>query len=403
MKPSLKKSAITAVFVLVLAQALPSFADSPQFQYNIISISKTAPGEYPVVTFEVTNPSNGNLRYDLKTDPAFTQTANGTSRLFIQIGWNTKDYTNAGSTIPTTLTGGKTGPSLPIGINALSSSVSIDSYLICTATSTKPIPPDASGSGVAAIEGHPAGLDALGKWTVRVPVKSVVKFFIIAGNALNARRTVVETSRCNVCHQPLSAHGNNRVDNVQVCVICHNSNVTDVGYRWAGDGPEMPTDFKRMVHGIHSTAAGFRHTPLVMIGFNHLVADFTSIPFPGGRDRLRTCTTCHVDNSYYPVGPGTPQPNVRGTTINTRSIITATSSSTFNLIDNDPANDVKITPTASACSGCHDGADARQHMIGTGGASFSTDQASIAKGQVRERCIQCHGPGREKDVEVVHR
>jgi hypothetical protein len=84
-------------------------------------------------------------------------------------------------------------------------------------------------------------------------------------------------------------------------------------------------------------------------------------------------------------------------------VITATSNTTYNTVDNDPVNDVKITPTASACSGCHDGSDARQHMISVGGASFSTDQASIASGRVRERCIQCHGPGREKDVYEVHK
>jgi OmcA/MtrC family decaheme c-type cytochrome len=68
----------------------------------------------------------------------------------------------------------------------------------------------------------------------------------------------------------------------------------------------------------------------------------------------------------------------------------------------DPNDDVKITPIAATCSGCHDKAEVRSHMIRTGGASFATTQARITSGAVRERCASCHGPGKDEDVRKAH-
>ena len=42
------------------------------FEYNIISIAGTNPGETPSVTFSVTDPTNADAPYDILTDPAFT-------------------------------------------------------------------------------------------------------------------------------------------------------------------------------------------------------------------------------------------------------------------------------------------------------------------------------------------
>ena len=72
------------------------------------------------------------------------------------------------------------------------------------------------------------------------------------------------------------------------------------------------------------------------------------------------------------------------------------------VIDGDPANDLNITPTAAVCSACHDSAKVRTHMVTTGGASFSVRQSDIDAGRVAERCVRCHGPGRDKDVRKVH-
>ena len=89
-----------------------------------------------------------------------------------------------------------------------------------------------------------------------------------------------------------------------------------------------------------------------------------------------------------------------GTTTATGSLYKV-SPGAWRSIDVNPANDVKTSPTAAACSSCHDKAEVRSHMTRRGGASFSTTQSAIGV-TVRERCASCHGPGKDKDVKKVH-
>ena len=116
---------------------------------------------------------------------------------------------------------------------------------------------------------------------------------------------------------------------------------------------------------------------------------------------MKNCLACHVDKH-----DGTFElplkSNVLGASFDTASFDMAIKPDGTATIDTDPANDVKITPTAAVCSSCHDKREVITHMIRTGGASFNTTQAAIAKGAVRERCASCHGRGRNKDVRRVH-
>ena len=350
------------------------------FNYNILSVRNTAPGQSPEITFSVTN--GAGQPYDLKNHPAFTQTASGASRLFLQIGWDTRDYTNTGSGSELA----RVGPAaaLPIAINGLASSIPVGNgaYRV---VSPRPLPSFVAGTGVVAMEGHPAGPDATGAYTVRIPVKSVYRYFPVTGTAIVPRRQVVDVAKCKTCHGTLTLHGNNRTDEPQVCVVCHNPNATDIAYRQPADGPEVPIDFKRMVHAIH--AAKMRKSPLIIIGFNHSVNNFSTVRFPG---ELNRCLTCHLDRTFE-----LPMKSTLGTTTKTNSVINLAG----NIVNNDPKDDLKITPTAAVCSACHD--DERRHME-QNGASFATLQQSIDSGAVRERCVNCHGPGKEKDVRKVH-
>jgi OmcA/MtrC family decaheme c-type cytochrome len=353
------------------------------FQYNILKIENTAPGQFPKVTFSVTNPLNGNVPYNIKTDPPFTATADGSSRLFVQIAWSTSDYTNKGSGSQTAV---PPAAAQPIAINALSASVQ-NPDLTFTVTSTKAIPADATGSGNVAMEGHPAQ-DIDGNGTLeRLPVKSVYKHFVITGTTVVNRRKVVDIAKCKQCHQPhLSLHGNNRTDEIQVCVGCHNPNATDIAYRTSG--PETAIDFKHMVHAIHGTAR--RQTPFIVIGRGGSVNDFSFVRFPA---EPSNCLACHIDGTFsLPLGK-----NVLATTVSTGS-----NYGPPKVVDGDPANDLNITPTAAVCSACHDSAKNREHMTKTGGASFATTQAAIDAGKVVERCANCHGTGKDKDVNRVH-
>ncbi len=76
-------------------------AASGKFKFNIISATNTTPGSKPIVTFSVTDPTNGDQPYDITADPHFTEIASGISRLAVSIGWNTnakRDFGNVGTT-----------------------------------------------------------------------------------------------------------------------------------------------------------------------------------------------------------------------------------------------------------------------------------------------------------------
>jgi OmcA/MtrC family decaheme c-type cytochrome len=406
--------ATAGLVTLVLAAAVGlSAAPGPgaAFQYRIVSIEHTAPGQYPLVTFSVVNPQTG-IPYDLKADPAWTQTASGASRLFLQIAWNTTDVTNTNSG-SNGMPGGR-GAAMPIPVNALGAAVVANGDGTYRAASLLPVPATATGTGIVGMEGHPAGRNPVtGLWTVRVPVKSAYRNFAITATSLVARRQVVDVQKCMQCHRSdgtgvapqLTLHGNNRTEEPQVCVLCHNPNNTDIPYRQAADPkpiigpyryPEQGLDFKRLVHGIHAGSRRFTENPLVVIGFNHTIFDSSTLKeYPG---ELKNCVACHVDNGTTGTFELPLRPGVLGSTMSSRSI---QPDGTI-VIDTDPANDVKITPTAAVCSSCHDKREVIDHMVQTGGASFNTTQAAIDSGAVRERCVNCHGAGRDKSVRKVH-
>jgi len=412
---------LAAVLIMAAAWTVQSRATAlATFQYNIIEITSRAtgrttvgPGELAVVRFSVTNPQTG-APYNLMSGPEWT-TAGGVSRLFLQIGWNTREFTNTDS--GSNAKGGR-GAAMPIPVNALPLGPNLanvtDNYDgTYSVISPLPVPLTASGTGEVVMEGHPAGPDATGAWTVRVPVKSAYKYFPITDTSSRSRRQIVSAAKCMVCHRSdgtgaapqLTLHGNNRTEELQVCIVCHNPNNTDIPFRLSTDPkavagryvyPEQSLDFKALVHGIHASTTGFREKPLVVIAFGHTVFDAsTLVKFPG---ELRNCVTCHIDNRIKGTFELPLSPDVLGSTFDTKSI----SASGVVTIDTDPTNDVKVSPTAAVCSSCHDGGEEIDHMVQTGGASFRTTQAELDNRVVVERCVTCHGPGKKMSVRKVH-
>src|SRR5437870_4883361 len=89
------------------------------------------------------------------------------------------------------------------------------------------------------------------------------------------RRQVVEVPKCLSCHETLELHGGSRVNNVQVCAVCHNPNLSSSGRTTdatltapeqkdalAAAGydpndaltwPEATRSLKHLIHGIHSS------------------------------------------------------------------------------------------------------------------------------------------------------
>jgi OmcA/MtrC family decaheme c-type cytochrome len=374
---------------IVVAHDFPArlAAAAAGFKYNILSVAPATAGSTPVITFSVTDPTNGNAAYDIKADPHFTQTVSGASRLAVSIGWNANgkvDFGNAGS-------GANFGQ--PVSIDALATSVAGTTAGTYSVTSPLAIPAGQTGTLRVTIDGHPAGdVTTPGTFTDRLKVTSVFKDAAITG-AVTARRVVVDIAKCNVCHGVLSQHGNNRTDEPGVCVVCHNPNATDRAQRIAAVPPaagEESIDFKTMIHAIHagqSSNGGFRTKGITVYGYGGRAIDFSKVVFPG---KLNNCTSCHAGTSYQLTGAwGAPTANgILGTTISTPTT--------------DPADNLRITPIAAVCSSCHDSADTKLHIQDSvRGGNFSATQAAIDAG-AQENCGLCHGPNAVQDVKFVH-
>jgi OmcA/MtrC family decaheme c-type cytochrome len=439
-------AALAATSVAQSQTPPPAWEATKYFRYDIENVVVTptgAPSTWSVkVIFSVANPIIGGT-WDIKRAPPFQSAG---ASLTADFGWDpAADFTNTGSANPllspivTTALG--SGLAIPVqtrnlqttGAAACASSVECPGipdltnryWLARTLTPVAFTGPVTTGR--VAIEGKPvcdgvAGFSCpAGPPYAIVPVKSAaVSIALKATESLAAiiadpRRAIVDIAKCQGCHDGkphgditeiprLSLHGGNRNENLGLCVMCHNANQTDVVYRYLTSGTtadprigdaETAIDFKTMVHSIH--AGGFRKKPLVVIGFNSSVNDFSYVRFPA---TLRNCTTCHIDAN----GKGTFElplkAGVLGTTVNSQSVyqVPFGSSRTINV---NPFTHLKVSPTAAVCSSCHDESEAKSHMIKTGGAAFAVKQADIGT-KVKERCAGCHGPGKDKDVRKVH-
>ncbi len=379
---------------IVVAHNFPTRlkAAAAKFKYNIISVAPTTAGSKPVITFSVTDPTNADAPHDIKTAAAFT--AGGSSTLTVKLGWSTSDVGNDGS--------GQTFGQ-PVSINLLNNAAVVAGATpgTYTVTSTVAIPATQTGTLRALMEGHPAGdVTTAGTFTDRLAVKSVFKDFAITGG-VTARRVVVDVAKCDVCHDVLSLHGNNRTDEPGVCAVCHNPNATDAARRPTAAGvltggvdgkKEESIDFKTMIHAIHagqSGKGGFRTKGITVYGFGGSVNDFSGVVFPG---KLNDCSRCHAGTSYLLTGVwDAPTANkILGNTISSGASTT------------DPSDNLRITPTTAVCSSCHDSGSAQNHMLDAfNGGKISVTQAAI-NAAAPENCSFCHGLGKTYDVQVVH-
>lgn len=432
---------------VAVSHTIPGKAERELFQFNILEICGTPvdsdpvcpPSTNPTLLFSVTDPSGATTHeygnaYNVRsngTDPEFTS---GSASLDALIAWDTADYSNEGTS------GLK--PAYPVFVNLRTSGAVTDitdgTFLL---TATSQIPGNASGSGAIAIEGHPAADDGTGAFTLKVPVDSEVAYFAVTDSPSPvSRRQVVDVStKCDRCHDVLSHHDNGSNNNVELCVLCHNPNNSDVGNRPKSGGlpdasatldgkTEESLDFKRLIHGIHAASAsnfdgtgahGMRTQGLVYYRWDGVAFDFSRLRFPGV---LSKCETCHLSDTYTledrsADGGGNwelPAMNgIRGSSVHTYPTADPAATADFNgttfanaLIDQ--ADDYKLSPVASVCSSCHDAELPMAHMMQNGGimggASELTgvDAEQAAQEANIEGCPVCHGPGKIADVKLVH-
>jgi OmcA/MtrC family decaheme c-type cytochrome len=237
-----------------------------------------------------------------------------------------------------------------------------------TYTVVATVPSAAFGTAAVSMEGHPAAdLDMNTVYTDRIAVTNAQVYVNVDGGRGMpvARNDVVDVAKCNACHdhsgQGLSLHGNNRTGEIQVCVVCHNSDATDIARRPADptmtvDGKaEEAIDFKRMIHQIHSGAE--LENGIVIYGFGSSVNDFSDVEFIGNREN---CETCHLPGTY--------------STEAARARLASTIDTGADRAD--PTDDLNISQTAAVCSSCHDDDLAKNHMVGFG-ASFMALESDI--------------------------
>jgi OmcA/MtrC family decaheme c-type cytochrome len=421
---------------VVAAHVIPEVVAAAKFQYIVNSVKFNTDGAhhvYPIVNFSVVDPTNSNAPYNILTAAAFAGTdpgtgkpvcANGgTARLAIDFAWETGDYTNWGSGTTPAQWGqplslnplAVAGCATAVPASAISGPDSTGAFTVTSPTALPIAPvvacPPASAqlcpaiSNIAVvIEGHP-GVVTTGPGATAIPVTSAVSYANVLGAAPLQRRMVVDIAKCDVCHSVVAAHGDNRNDNAQVCVTCHNPASTDVGSRQtltattAGiDGLwEQTIDFKVMIHALHDgnnlAAAG---TPFVIYGYGGSVNNFNNVVYPG---YLYRCDACHVGTSYYPVDDTA----VQATTLTTGLSTQLPNPTTV-------GNPIATSANMALCSACHRDygyAATQAHIEQNGG---STAVLKDAEGRTilgsnpatLESCSVCHGPGGVADVQVAH-
>jgi len=274
---------------------------------------------------------------------------------------------------------------------------------------TTTIPVDAAipagTRGIVALQGKPqlpvpAGMSTE-HWAeplmfVRVPTPTYEFVVGTGAKATTPRREIADTGQCLKCHVgSLYQHGNTRVDNVTMCIICHNSASSDQNNRVlmgvdaseAYDGKVGQTyELKTMLHAIHSAGTGLApyvvyrtrgiyawaaegatlpnwpadSTPTLVFGGDPAVPQATQAHYlnhPTYPRLWNDCAACHADG--FDLIPD--QDKAVATTLDAGTVDAGTTNVWKNQLD-----DTLQGASAAACTSCHQSTDARGHAYQNG-------------------------------------
>ena len=235
---------------------------------------------------------------------------------------------------------------------------------------------------------------------VRVPSPTYA-FSMTDGSAVAARRNAVNTLKCLECHRgSLYQHGGDRVDNEQLCVICHNPSSNDKSVRqvtWrvvnadntvntdaTYDGKVGETyDMRTMLHSIHGVSK--RTYPWVVyrsrgiyafpppvyeeIGgdlFERAYPKPTGWPAPGDNTIYGSTNGGRITHNWTVVHY--PKPPSECLACHNAGAYEAPDQTKAVALTVDPgtsfpvqSDDIVIGPTAAACTACHASAPVRTH------------------------------------------
>src|SRR5262249_10860751 len=142
---------------------------------------------------------------------------------------------------------------------------------------------------------------------------------------------------------------------VEYCVLCHNSTESDGGRR--DNDPAQVTagaatstiDFKVLIHKLHR-GEDLEQKPYIVYGFGpsppgYSVHEFSDLRFPGD---FPFCESCHIEGSeLIPPFPGTALPTLRTRLDPAGGEV--------------PADPPETEPITAVCTACHDSDAALAH------------------------------------------
>jgi len=249
------------------------------------------------------------------------------------------------------------------------------------ATTTLPVDDVDAEKGRLALGGKPlvvSVLDPASTMQARVPTPTY-DWLVGDGTAAPMRRDVVDTGQCLNCHVgSLYQHGGDRVDNVDMCILCHNSASNERNVRVgmgvdeseAYDGRVGETfEMKTMLHQIHSAAVPGK--PPYVIYRNRGIYAFAP------------------DTSGLSNWPGTGEQVVFGSD-------DVTTNHNFHSADYPRA--------LNACTACHDAdfavipdqAHAMAATVDAGSEVWEDQLDDVLQGAATSACVACHADSASK-------
>jgi OmcA/MtrC family decaheme c-type cytochrome len=305
---------------------------------QILSVTNTAPGQKPVVTYKITNADGSPV------DPRTLDT------LRFILGGPTTDYAGMISESAQKTT----------TFNGTSATYTFQNAIPATATGTWVVSADVERAfDIIRGDARPDIQDN------ESPLNPIFYVAVTDAQAM-PRRTVVDIAKCNVCHDRLGLHGGQRLL-TQECVICHNPNGDDSPTRPAAKNPPESIQMARMIHRIHT---GENLTQEYTIyGHGGRKVPFNDIRFSGD---TRDCAKCHAT-----VAAGAQQTYEVPLADGLLPVATLQDYYT------------PMQPTAAACLGCHDTKPAAAHAF-LNTATFG------------EACEVCHSNNAEFGISKVH-
>jgi OmcA/MtrC family decaheme c-type cytochrome len=314
----------------------------PSLRLAIDGVENFTPGGVPTIRFTATNAAG--VPFDVQAPPAGVTM----NRLAVMVAGPTVGYQR---TITWNVVGNGAGTLVALGEGR---------YAF---TAPAALPADIDRTWAVGMEGR---LAFSGQ---QVGAPNPVAYVAVTDAVAHEPRDVVTADTCNSCHANLTAHGGNRNDNPQYCVMCHNANLGDAARRPAEAGDPETVDFRVMIHAIHGSSV--RQNAYQVYGYGNQMHDFSHLGFPTSPSN---CTTCHLDGETTNLGG------------EAKKVPTTIISKTGTVVSVTQAG-------ASVCTSCHDSEQTQVHI----------ELNTIGSGEgARESCAVCHGEGSEFSPERVH-